>query len=315
MINRRQFISKSAQAFVGLLFAKSTRWLHAAIPSGGDSAALDFSVPVSGTLPQMVIARGSSPGKIVTDALEAIGGIGRFIAKGDRVLIKPNVSWDCEPELGADTHPEIVKAVTELCLKAGARRVVVMDNTIDEPRRCFAVSGIGKAVKDAGGSIRHQGERTFRDIEVGGSVGKWPVMVPLFEADKFINIPVVKSHGLSGLTAAMKNLYGVVGGRRGKLHAQIDDSIATLARFVRPTLVVLDAFRVMVTNGPSGGREADLIHPRTVAVGTDQVALDAFAATVIGRTPKEIGHVRLAHERGLGNMRYRELRIKEIKVA
>lgn len=312
-MDRRQFIKRSSQAAVGLAFVGRPRWLFASPASpAATSKILDFSVPSSPSLPQIAVARGGPPGKMVTDAVAALGGVERFIRKGDRVVVKPNASWDSSPELGADTHPDVVAALVTLCLKAGARQVVVLDHTIDEPRRCFARSGIGPAASAAGGRVEFQGTRNFRDVTLGEGIGTWPVMTALFEADKFINLPVVKSHSLSTLTAAMKNLYGIAGGTRSRLHRKIDESIVALANFVRPTLVILDAVRVMIRNGPSGGGAADLIHPHVIAAGTDQVALDAFAATLLGARPEDVGHIRLAHKKGLGEMDYKKLRIKHI---
>ncbi len=315
-MDRRQFIKRSSQAALGCIFASSAKWLHGEAPSVPSSPSigkpLDFSIPPSSTLPQMAITKGDSPREMVRRAIEAIGGMGRFISKGDRVVLKPNASWDRSPEQAADTNPEIVAALTELSLKAGARQVIAIDHTIGEPDRCFARSGIGPAVVKAGGSIQHQDARAFRDVEIGGAVGKWPVLAALLEADKLINIPVVKQHSLSTLTAGMKNLYGIIGGKRSTLHPKIDESIVALASFARPTLVVIDAFSVMVKNGPSGGSRSDLIHPHVVAAGTDQVALDAFAATLLGVRPESVGHISLAHKSGLGEMDYKKLRVKEV---
>lgn len=315
-MDRRQFIKSSSRAALGCIFAGSAGWLRGEAPSAPSSAIpgkpLDFAVPPSPTLPQMVIARGDSPREMVRRAIEALGGMGRFIAKGDRVVLKPNASWDRGPEQAADTNPEIVAALTELALKAGARQVIAIDHTIGEPDRCFARSGIGPAVVKAGGSIRRQDARAFRDVDIGGAVGKWPVLAPLLEADKFINVPVVKQHRLSAITAGMKNLYGIIGGKRSALHPKIDESILALASFAKPTLVVIDAFSVMVKNGPSGGSPSDLIHPHVVAAGVDQVALDAFAATLLGVRPENVGHIRLAHKTGLGEMDYKKLRVKEV---
>jgi len=310
-MNRREFIAWSARAGAGLAFASPVKWLLAA-PGDAALKRLDFSVPPSPALPQLAIAKGASPGAQARAAIEAIGGMGRFVAKGDRVAVKPNISWDSTPELGADTHPEIVAAIVEMALKAGAREVVVFDHIIEEPRRCLAVSGIGPAAEKAGAKVITQGPRAFRDVIVGGAVGTWPVMVPLLETDKFINVPVVKQHSLSSLTASMKNLYGVIGGRRGKLHGKIDESIADLAAFARPTLVVLDATRVMTQHGPSGGRPADLIHPKLVAAGTDQVALDSWAASLLGLKPADVEYLGLAQARGLGTTDYKGLRTKEV---
>lgn len=315
-MDRRQFIKRSYQAVIGLLLSGSAGRLLAATPSARTSRAhqkiLDFTVPASSTLPQIVIAPGDSPGEMVRRAIVALGGMGRFISKGDRVVLKPNASWDRSPEQAADTNPEIVAVLTELSLKAGARQVIAIDHTIGEPGRCFARSGIGPAVVKAGGSIRHQNARAFQDVEIGGVVGKWPVLKPLLEADKFINVPVAKQHSLSTLTAGMKNLYGIIGGRRSALHPKIDESIVALANFVRPTLVIIDAFSVMVKNGPSGGSLSDLVHPHLVAAGVDQVALDAFAATLLGVRPESAGHIALAHKKGLGEINYKKLRLKEV---
>ncbi|MDD5555697.1 MAG: DUF362 domain-containing protein [bacterium] len=315
-MNRRQFLARGAHAALGLALASRRGLLHAAAgtpTAPGAPRPLDFSVPPSASLPQIVVVTGDRPAEMVRKAVDAIGGIGRFVSRGDRVVIKPNASWDRTPEQGANTDPGMAAALTEISLKAGAREVVAIDHTLGEPRRCLERSGIGPAVTRAGGRIRFQGERVFREVDTeGAGVGSWPVMVPLLEADRFINVPVVKQHGLSALTAAMKNLFGVLGGSRFRLHPAIDESITDMAAFVRPTLVILDATRVMVRNGPSGGRADDLIHPRTIAAGTDQVALDAFAASLLGLRPEEVGHVRRAHERGLGTMHYTNLRILRI---
>lgn len=313
-MNRRQFIGRGARAAAALALVSPARWLSAAVPKGA-AKKLDFSVPPSLSLPELAVAKGASPAAQARAAIEAIGGMGRFVAKGDRVAVKPNISWDSTPELGADTHPEIVAAVVELALKAGAREVVVFDHIIEEPRRCLAVSGIGPAAEKAGARVVTQGPRSFRDTEVGGCVGTWPVMTPLLDADKFINVPVVKHHGLSSLTAAMKNLYGIIGGKRGKLHAKIDESIADLAGFARPTLVVLDATRVMTQHGPSGGKPGDLIHPKLVAAGTDQVALDSWAASLLGLMPADVEYLGLARSRGLGTTGYEGLRTKQVECA
>ena len=317
MIDRRQFISRSARAAVGLALAGPVRWLYAATPpsrnSGTTSMVLDFSVPLPDNLPQIVTVKGDSPADMVKKAISVFGGLERFISKGDRVVLKPNASFDRSPDQGANTHPEIVGLMTELSLKAGAREVVAIDHTLGEPRRCFARSGIGPAVKKAGGSIKFQGKRAFRKVDLGGdAIGSAKIMTPLFEADKFINLPIVKQHGLSKITATMKNLFGIIGGIRPLLHIRLSRSIVDLASFARPTLIVLDAFSVMIKHGPSGGRPEDLIHPRTIAVGTDQVAMDAYAASFLGLKPENVGHIKLAHEKGLGNMNYKDMRIETI---
>lgn len=316
MIDRRRFITRSARAAAGIALAGPSGLLHAALFDNDayvSSPPLTFAVPEPDGLPQMVIVKGDSPARMVRKALEAFGGMKRFVSKGDRVALKPNASWDRTPEQGADTHPEIVAAVVELAIEAGAREVIAFDHTIGEPKRCFARSGIGPAVKKVGGKIFYQGDRAFRTVDLGGeAIGKAKIMTPLLEADKFITIPIVKQHGLSKLTATMKNLYGIIGGVRPLLHKRISKTIVDLARFAPPTLVVMDAFSVMTRNGPSGGRPEDLIHPRTIALGTDQVAMDSYAASFIGLSPSDVGHIKLAAEKKLGTMDYKSLRTETL---
>lgn len=248
-------------------------------------------------------------------AVEALGGMKLFISKGDRVVLKPNASFDSGPETGANTHPEIVSVVATLAREAGAADVIVIDNTLDEPRRCFARSGIDAAAKKAGARAVFQELRNFKDTEIGGVIGRWPVMAPVLEADKFINLPIVKQHGLSRLTAGMKNLYGVIGGRRSTLHRKIDESIVSLASFLRPTLIILDGYSAMVKNGPSGGSRDDLIHPRTICAGSDQVAVDSFAASLLCLEAGRIGYLALAAGRGLGVSDYKSLRPETIRLS
>ena len=316
-MDRRTFLIRCAGASAAMLFPGAGGVLRAAPAGGGKkrSLRLKFTVPLPESAPQMAVVRGDSPDAMARAAVSALGGMSVFVSKGDRVAIKPNASWDRSADQGADTHPEIVGALTAMALEAGAREVVVFDNTIGEPRRCFARSGIGPAVEKAGGKIVFQGKGRFRTVDVGGrAIGRAKIMVPLLEADKFINVPVVKHHGLSKLTAAMKNLYGVIGGVRSLLHVRLNRSIVDLARFAPPTLVVLDAVRVMVRNGPSGGRADDLIHPKTIAAGTDQVAMDAYAASLLGLTPRDVGYITIAGKEGLGTPDYGTLRKKTIDV-
>jgi uncharacterized protein (DUF362 family) len=307
------FLKKGFFAVTGLSIAGLSPRRTVPVPTSTPRrlpGILDFSVPPAPNRPHLITARGTSLPAMLKNALTAAGGMGSFIGKGDRVVLKPNVSFDSPPSQGANTHPELVGTLTELALQSGAREVIVLDNTLGEPRRCFSRSGIGPAVKRAGGTIFFQGERSFEKVNLGGKViTSWPMFKPLLKTDKFINMPIVKQHGLSKLTAAMKNLYGVIGGRRPVLHRAIHESIVDLARFIRPTLVILDAYSVMTKNGPSGGGTDDLIHPHTIALGTDQVALDAYAATLLGLDPNAIGYIKLAHENGLGTMNLKKLKI------
>lgn len=195
----------------------------------------DFRVQPSSVRPELVVVRGTAPDPMVREAVSRLGGIQRFIAKGDRVLLKPNVGWDRQPEQAANTNPEVVGAVVRLCMEAGAKEVLVSDVSLNDPYRCFARSGIQAAAQGAGAEVRLPGSNDFVQTDMGGDLLKvWPVSRFFLQADKVINLPLVKHHSLCGCTLAMKNWYGVLGGRRNQLHQRIHTSIVDLAAALRP---------------------------------------------------------------------------------
>ncbi len=254
------------------------------------------------------VANGQGPEKNLAGALENIGGLGRYVKRGEVVLIKPNVGWDRTPAMAANTNPELIGALAGLCFKAGARKVIVTDNTCNEAKRCFLRSGIGAAAEQAGAQIMMPGKRDYCEADLGGKfIGLWPVLKILYEVDRVINVPVLKHHAGSGLTMSMKNWYGVIGGGRGRLHQKMDQGIVDLAAFVRPTLTVLDAHRVLLRNGPTGGKLRDVKELNTLAVSTDEVATDAFGAELMGRPRDSIGYISLAEKRGLGTAEYKRI--------
>lgn len=276
-------------------------------PSGARQVR-DFRLPEGASqfaeLPRMAVAKSSkNPEELTRLAVSALGGMKRFISRGDRVAIKPNIGWDRMPVHAANTNPRVVAEVVRLCLEAGALEVVVTDASCNEARRSFQRSGIWQSAHDAGAKVVLPAEHRFRSMRLRGDLlDEWPVYTPLIEADKLINIPVAKHHNLSAYTGAMKNWYGVLGGRRNRLHQNIHLSIADLATFMRPTLTVLDATRVLLRNGPQGGNIADARDMHQVIASLDEVAADTYGATLIGVDPKGVGYIRLGAERGLGTM-------------
>ncbi|WP_232379528.1 DUF362 domain-containing protein [Polyangium fumosum] len=265
-------------------------------------------------LPKLVIAKNAAePEALVRKAIAALGGMNRFISRGDIVVVKPNIGWDRTPIHAANTNPRVVAEVVKLAYDAGAKRVVVTDASCNEPNRCFQRSGIWKAAYDVGAEVVLPAAHRFRGMRLKGEVlDEWPVYTPLINADKVINVPIAKHHNLSKYTAAMKNWYGSLGGRRNRLHQNIDVSIADLATFMQPTLTIVDAWRVLVRNGPQGGNIADAKEMRTLLASVDQVAVDAYGCQLIGRTPEEIPYLRMAHERGLGTMHWKDLHWVEV---
>lgn len=251
-----------------------------------------FEVLVAPGTPRVVEARGRDPVKNLRAALKALGGIEQFIRPGDRVILKPNAAFDRTPELAANASPEVVGELTRLCRQAGARDVLVIENTLFDARRCYESSGIGAAVRSAGGRIHILGKSDYVDARINGLVlDLWPVPKQLFEADKIINIPTAKHHRQSRVSLGMKNWMGAVGGQRRHMHQKLAESIADLAGFFRPTLVVLDASRLLMRNGPTGGSLSDVAPGNALIAGWDQVAVDAQAVPLLGATLAEVHHI------------------------
>ena len=254
-----------------------------------------------------------APLQLVRNALEAMGGMGRFVSRGDIVVVKPNIGWDRMPVHAANTNPDVVAAVVQIAYEAGAKRVVVADGSCNDPNRCFQRSGIWRKAYALGAEVVLPAEHRFRTMRLKGDVlDEWPIFTTLVDADKVINVPVAKHHNLAKFTAAMKNWYGVLGGRRNRLHQNIDTSIADLATFMRPSLTVVDAIRVLVRNGPQGGNIDDTREMHTIVASVDQVAADAFACTLIGQHRDNLPYLKMAHERGIGTMYYENLRVREV---
>ena len=253
------------------------------------------------------------PEALVAKALAAMGGMGRFVSRGDVVVIKPNIGWDRMPVHAANTNPDVVAAVVKQAFDAGAKRVVVADGSCNDPDRCFQRSGIWRKAYAVGADVVLPAEHRFRTMRLKGDLlDEWPIFTTLVDADKVINVPVAKHHNLAKYTAAMKNWYGVLGGRRNRLHQNIDTSIADLATFMRPSLTVVDAVRVLMRNGPQGGNIDDTREMHTVIASVDQVAADAFGATLIGQHRDNLPYLKMGHERGIGTMYWENLRVKEV---
>ena len=274
-----------------------------------------FSMLEAAEKTDLAVATGPSPASITKAAIDALGGIKAFISRGDVVVVKPNIGWDRLPVYAATTNPEVVATVVALCYEAGAKQVKVFDHSVVDPRRCYKQSGIAAAATAAGGIVSFIDDRKFRDMKLPGvALKSWPLYIEAIEADKFINIPIAKTHGLSTLTLGMKNLMGIMGSSRGRIHQRMDGSLVDLAMTVKPTLVILDAVRILTANGPQGGDLSDVRQLNTVVAGWDQVAVDAYGATLFGLKGSSLGFVVAGHKAGLGSMDLAKLRIKKINV-
>jgi uncharacterized protein (DUF362 family) len=245
--------------------------------------------------------------KLVEETLSALGGMSNFVKVGDKVVVKPNIGWDRTPELGANTHPDVVKAVIENCLEAGASQISVFDNSCNDPRRCYVNSGIQSAVESFGSSrvrIEYMDRRAYQEVAIqqGKELRRWEFYRPALEADRFINIPVAKDHGTSTLTLGMKNIMGVIGGNRGRLHRQIGEAVTDINLVVHSDLTIVDATRILLRNGPQGGNKRDVEWRHSLIASRDIVAADSVAATLFGYRPEDISTVVAGAKRGLGIM-------------
>ncbi len=274
----------------------------------GERQVRDFRLKGDPKLKMAIAKSSQQPEELVRRAVDALGGMKRFISNGDIVAVKPNIGWDRMPVHAANTNPRVVAEVVRLCFDAGAKQVIVTDASCNEPNRCFQKSGIWRATYNLGATVILPSAHRFRELRMKGDVlDLWPVYTPLVNADKVINVPVAKHHNLSKYTAAMKNWYGLLGGRRNRLHQNIDVSIADLATFMRPTLTIVDATRVLLRNGPQGGNIDDARDMHQVIASLDEVAVDAYGATLIGEKPENVRYLKLGHERGIGNMNWQEV--------
>ncbi len=263
----------------------------------------------------LAVAEGSSIPKITSAVVDLMGGIKKFVSRGDIVVIKPNMAWDRKPEQAANTNPHVVATLVSLCLDAGAKRVKVFDHSCDDPRRCYVQSGIAHAARKAGAEITFVDDRKFKEMNIGGEVLKsWKIYTEVVEADALINVPIAKHHSLAKLSMATKNWMGAVGGWRGRLHWRLNQCLADLASFFKPSLTLLDAVRILVNHGPQGGRLEDVKGTDMVIAGVDQIAVDSFGATLFGMKGSDLGYVKEGHTRGLGRMDIENLKVKRVHV-
>jgi uncharacterized protein (DUF362 family) len=265
--------------------------------------------------PVVVVAEKDKPAELVRKAIKALGGMGRFVKKGNRVLIKPNIAFARPPEGAANTNPEVVAELVQLCFEAGAKEVIVLDYTLDPARITYEMSGIAKAAEVKGARVVYVSPRDFVPIEVpkGKILSAYDVRVlkQVLDADVFINVPIAKTHGSARLTLGMKNLMGIIQDRgawhrSGDLHQCIADFVTA----VKPHLTVIDAIRILASGGPKGPGRVE--QKDTIIASTDIVAADAYATTLFGLTPNDVPHIIKAAELGVGVADLK--RVKIVKV-
>lgn len=254
----------------------------------------------------LALVKGADPSAMTRKAVELLGGMGRFVKSGDVVVVKPNIAWDRPPETGANTNPAVIAALVEMCYSAGAKRVNVFDNTCNTAERCYANSGIKAAAEAKGARVYHVDSWNYvkAQFPYESPMEGWPVFRDAVECDVFINVPVLKHHGLTGLTLGMKNLMGVCGGSRGMIHFDIGRKLVDISDFIKPELTVIDGFRYLTRNGPTGGNLKDVSDLRAVIASPDIYLADVYACRLVNKDPNSVPYVAHAIERGLARAYY-----------
>ncbi len=267
----------------------------------------------------MVVAHGGDkPEELVNRAIQALGGIERFVKPGNDVIIKPNICVAYHTyEYAATTNPWVVAALVKLCLGAGAKRVRVMDNpfggTADQ---AYAISGISEQVKAAGGVMELMTNRKFMktDIPLGVDIKSWMIYDEIINADVIINVPIAKHHSLARLTMGMKNMMGTVINRES-IHGRMGQRLADLTGRIKPALTVVDAVRILMANGPTGGNLGDVKKMDMVIASPDVVATDTYAASLFGIKPEQLDYIGAGVKSGIGRSDLANMKIEDITVA
>ena len=272
--------------------------------------------------PDLVAVMGGEPAVMLARALKELGGIEHFVKKGQKVVIKPNIGWDKKPEMAANTNPDLVGALVKLCKGAGASEVIVFDHTCQDWKKCYTNSGIEKAVNAAGGKIVPANDESYyREVDFprGVNMKKAKIHEALIDCDVWFNVPVLKHHGGAKNTISMKNLMGIVWDRKFFHSNDLHQCIADAATFhKKPALNIVDAYRIMKSNGPQGKSESDVVMLKSLLVSPDFVAVDTAAMKLFSQVqPTDLSDVRyiaLAEKLRVGTQNLEKLNVKRIKL-
>ena len=266
------------------------------------------------TLPDAVRVDNGEPAQLFNQAILGLGGMKQFISQGDIVVIKPNIGWARAPEYAANTNPDLVAEVVKSCYNAGAKEVKVFDRTCNNPRRCYISSEIEEKAEKAGAEVSQIRQNRFSSIKLkqGKVLKEWEIYKDYLEADKVINIPIAKHHSLSHVTLGTKNLMGVMGGNRGSIHSGFDEKIADISSEILPTLTIIDAYRILTRNGPTGGNLADVKLQRSLIASSCMVTADYLGMELFSLQLYQVGHIREMVDRGINKYDLTKLNLKQI---
>lgn len=299
-MKRREFLKASA---IGTLGINLLPWVN------------HHKLSAQEAFPQVVWVENGEPEELLDAALRELGGMTRFVSKGDVVVVKPNIGWAKKPEFAANTNPDLVGAIVKECYAAGAKEVKVFDNTCNAWNRCYQYSGIEAAAKQYGGKVTQTYNHRYKNVRINGqAINEWSLYQDYLEADKIINVPIAKHHSLDRVTLGLKNLMGIMGGNRGSLHNNFGQKLADINMKLLPTLTIIDAYRILVANGPTGGNLADVRDKKTLIASTCTVSADVTALKLFGHSMEQVQHIRVAAERGMNKFDLNDLQVKTIRL-
>lgn len=333
-IPRREFFKSSAKAGLALaglgalpgaaaLAQEAAKAAEAATPAAAagtgstvaPAAAGSTSAPAVAGKSQAWIVESEYPAEAVKKALELAGGMSKYVAKGERVVLKPNMGWARTPEYAANTNPDVMAELTRQCFAAGAKEVLILDATCNTAQRCYAMSGIAEACEAEGAKIIFTRESMMQKKPLNGEFLKdWEIIDTFLNADKIINVPIAKHHGISRVTLGMKNWMGAIGGNRGHLHQNIHVAVVDLAAFFKPALTVVDCTRVLMRGGPSSGDLSAVKQLNKIVISADPVAADALAVEFLDVKAADIPYLKNATARGLGQWEKDKIAVVTAKV-
>ena len=270
----------------------------------------------------LVAVMGGEPESMYKKAIEAMGGISRFVKKGNKVVVKPNIGWDKRPELSANTNPDLIEAIVKDCFAAGASEVVVFDHTCDEWKSCYKNSGIEDAVKRAGGRMAFaHDERYYKSVTLprGIRLKEEKIHEEILNCDVWINVPVLKNNAGAKMSIAMKNFMGIVWDRRYWHSNDLQQCIADCSTFSKmPVLNIVDAYRVMTQNGPKGKSLEDVQTAKALFVSSDIVAVDTAAVKFFNQFREmrleDVSHLGLGESHKIGTTNIESLNVAKIKI-
>jgi Uncharacterized conserved protein len=271
----------------------------------------------------IVAIMGGEPDQMYKRAISEIGGIKKFIKKGDKVVIKPNIGWDKAPEMAADTNPILIGAIVKDCVAAGASQVLVFDHTCDSDfKSCYKRSGIEDEVVKAGGKMAFANdEKYYKEVDLpkGIRMKRAKIHEEILNCDKWINVPVLKNHGGAKMTISMKNYMGIVWDREYFHSNNLQQCIADACTFSKkPVLNIVDAYRIMTQNGPKGKSVNDVVLAKALFMSQDIVAVDSAAIKFFAQFKdmdiERVGHIALGEASNIGTSELSKLKIKKIKL-